>query len=233
MKYVRFRPTVVTTASEQLEDARPRRRASGSRRAGATGWTDEKVQTFQAASSWRYVIPSTVRVPPAAPTRDDADAVLHLLHVGFSLSLPEQCRLSWVRFVVEGSAVQDAPPVRFVSLFPAAVYREVGFAGPIVVGDDGVLKRETNKADGPGADEVRFTPMLFGFVAAAQSACWDFTPLDGQPPVASDQLVLAISKPPEHAFVPRQQLFVYVVHPEHGETLLELPASTVPDRIRG
>lgn len=211
MRYVHFKPDVAGTLPEPPGDARPRRGSAGARVAAPTGWTDDQVRRLQAEAGWRYVDPSTVQV----------DAALHLLNVGFVLSLPQRYTLTWARFVVEDGAAPAATPVRFVSVFPRAVYRETVFAGPILVDDDGTLTREGGD---PGGTPV--VPLMIGFVAADRSACWDFTPLDGRPPAASDQLILAVTKPPGHAFVPRQQLLVNIFAPGLGEVLIELPEST-------
>ena len=224
MKYVHVSRDA-TGFVEQTGDVRRRQRSAEARIADATAWTEADMRAFQAEINLKYVSPWTVPVGRGSGSGSDLGDELHLLNVGFSLAVPARCSLTWARFVVQDAATQNSS-VRFVSLFPSAVCREVGFAGPFDVDDKGVITRETTELHGMAANEGLASPFAIGFLAAARTACWDFTPLDGRPPIISDQLVISITKPPEHVYLPRQQLFINIFDPGLGEALLELPGTT-------
>src|SRR5258706_9470704 len=139
MKYVTF-----NSRCEMLPSRQPLLVTPPVQRAGApSSGTLADLQAFWAAIDCQYVKPTFFLVDEEMGDRSDG-VLLHLLHVGFSLALPDRCQLKWMRFIVESSAATlgDRAAIQFVSLLPEAVSRENDFAGPIEIDDDGSLTRK-------------------------------------------------------------------------------------------
>jgi hypothetical protein len=175
----------------------------------------------------QYEKPTSFLLDEEAMDRSDSVS-LHLLHVGFSLTLPDRCQLTWVRFIVETGTEtpEDGTAIQFVSLLPDAVYREIDFTGPIKIAEDGALSREVATFGTTGSRGSRFMPGILGFLVGPHTACWDFFPLNGRPPLGSQELVIAMYARPGHKFIPRQSLNLHVQDPVIGSQTFDYPADT-------
>ncbi len=223
MRYVSFNPRHETLPSRQASLVK----APVQRTGASSGGTLEDLQAFLGAIHYQYEKPTSSLQGEEA--RDKPGGVsLHLLHVGFSLTLPDRCQLMWVRFIVESGTEtpEDGAAIQFVSLLPDAVYRETDFIGPIKIAEEGALSREVAAFGTTGSRGSRFMPWTLGFLVDPHTACWDFFPLNGRPPLGSQDLIIGMYAHPGHNFVPRQSLNLHVQDPVIGSQPFVLPADT-------
>ena len=141
-----------------------------------------------------------------------------------ALALPKNCHLRWARFVVNQrqTAEPNIDPVEFVSLLPAVVDEQIDMSGPIECDDAGNIHRGVVATGATGPQGSHYEPWTVGYLANAQTACWDFYPVRGSPPAGTQHLLLSVkSKHAAPAAVVQQCLYLHLESPGIGSMTFE------------
>jgi hypothetical protein len=146
-----------------------------------------------------------------------------LLRVGFLVSLDEGIQLRWARFRL----VFGSKEIEVTSLFPRCVTQPQAFEGRIAVGDGGELSWYPVDADGTETSAAIFAPRVLGHRIDATSVFWDFLPWNWREPPGTDNLVIALRMKSGLNLHLTARILLSVVHPDHGEVHLELPAKSL------
>jgi hypothetical protein len=162
---------------------------------------------------------------PIADTEKTQSAI-QLVRLGYSLKLPDDVALSWVRFRVEVFARDgsgNTVPAKVISLVPQRVQSDAVFDGRIAVHDSGEIEREAVMAGQGGASATRFEPLGLGYKISPSRLVWDFIPLYGRPPASTDKLIASVSMAHHDVLYSRSSAQLRVVHSGHGAITLEHP----------
>jgi hypothetical protein len=169
------------------------------------------------------------------PTRvfiqDSSLGKLYVVKVGFTLDLPPNVDLLWVRFTVGVTPVVDSAaqgqPTKIVSLYPTRVDRGINVHGRIIVHEDGELKREHTVLIEHEETAECYYPRLLGWQVAAEQVIWDWVPATKKQPLGSNALFLSVVCPDNAIFRCTRSVNLAVRSSNSIDVIvLEVPAET-------
>jgi hypothetical protein len=163
-----------------------------------------------AAIAAELIVPSQLSV-------EGSPSNTSLVRLGFTLKLPPDVVLEWVRFLVSVDAAADAKegtrePARVLAVYPPRVQLPMTVTGRIAVDENGKLTREEVAGTRDPNTAVSYAPFVVGSTTPTGEAVWMWLPAHQAPPVGSDALFMSISAGTDVSIVCRRSLHAAVRH---------------------
>jgi hypothetical protein len=170
----------------------------------------------------RYVMPAFVRAEDTLPSE------WRLARLGFTLQLPAETTLGWLRFTAqilraESGGIQT--PTRITAWFPRHIATDATFGGRLAVANDSITAVPIQESVA-GKSAFHFVPLVCGYQVEPTRVIWDVTPAQQNGYVGTQTLFLVSTVAEQAPLYARVTLLLRLNHPIYGVMSLVSPRET-------